>query len=391
MKKNLLLTFLCINIVVNVNAQFDERFYKPSKEYEPIEGVNYEDIYFNIDTISLHGLFLKPDTPAKATIVFYIGSGGNVSNYTFITKPLVYTGYQVFMLNLRGYGRSTGIPTHINIASDAQIVLDSILKKKEIKDTRIIVYGASMGTQIAVKLAKDNQDKIDGLILDGPMSSFTDIALASSPEEQKEVIAKYVTSPYSAKKDIKDIENMPKLIIHSKEDEAIPFEQGELIYNIANQPKSMWVYKGKHLESVLLDEELFIQKINNFTNSLSGTSGKNKYYKLEVKIDKLKNSDGQVVILLSDTLENKVKSKIGRIANNQCVVLFDSIAPGKYTIQYLHDENKNNELETNFMGIPKEGYGFSNNASGKYGPPTIEQRIFMVSENMSMVLEPYYW
>lgn len=185
MSKAFLLTFLCVNIVVNVNAQFDERFYYPSKEYKPIEGVSYEDIFFNIDTISLHGLFLKPDTIAKATIVFYIGAGGNVSNYTFISKPLVYAGYQVFMLDFRGYGKSTGIPTHNNIASDAQIVLDSIFKKEEIKDTRIIVYGASMGTQIAVKIAKDNQDKIDGLILDGAMSSFTDIALASSPEEQK--------------------------------------------------------------------------------------------------------------------------------------------------------------------------------------------------------------
>ena len=157
MKKNLLLTFLCINIVVNVFAQFDERFYYPTKEYEPIEGVSYEDIFFNIDTISLHGLFLKPDTIAKTTIVFYIGSGGNVSNYTVITKPLVYAGYQVFMLDFRGYGKSTGIPTHINIASDAQIVLDSILKKEEIKDTRIIVYGASMGSQIAVKIAKEEK------------------------------------------------------------------------------------------------------------------------------------------------------------------------------------------------------------------------------------------
>ncbi len=66
------------------------------------------------------------------------------------------------------------------------------------------------------------------------------------------------------------------------------------------------------------------------------------------------------------------------------------IAPGKYNISYFHDENKNNELDADFMGIPKEGYGFSNNASGKYGPPPIEQRIFIVSENMSMDLVPFY-
>jgi len=389
--KILLITFLCINIFVNVSAQFDERFYFPTKEYEEIGDISYEDIFFNIDTISLHGLFLKPNTAANTTIIFYIGSAGNVSYYTSITKPLVNAGYQVFMLDPRGYGKSTGIPTHINVASDAQIVLDSILKKEEIKDTRIIIYGASMGTQVAVKIAKDNQDKIDGLILDGPMSSFTDIALVSAPEEQKQVISQYVTSPYSAKEDIKDIKNMPKLIIHSKEDESVPFEQGLLVYNNANQPKKMWVYKGKHLESVIKNEELFIQKINNLTDSLSDTSCIEKNYKLNIKINGLKNNNGQVVMELKDALENTIKSITGNIDNNQCNILIDSIATGEYTILYFHDENKNNKLDTNILGIPKEGYGFSNNASGKYGPPPIEKRIFDISEDKSMDLKPFYW
>ena len=389
--KILLITFLCINIFVNVSAQFDERFYFPTKEYKEIGDISYEDIFFNIDTISLHGLFLKPDTAANTTIIFYIGSAGNVSYYTSITKPLVNAGYQVFMLDPRGYGKSTGIPTHINVASDAQIVLDSILKKEEIKDTRIIIYGASMGTQVAVKIAKDNQDKIDCLILDGPMSSFTDIALVSAPEEQKQIISQYVTSPYSAKEDIKDIKNMPKLIIHSKEDESVPFEQGLLVYNNANQPKKMWVYKGKHLESVIKYKELFIQKINNFTDSLSDTLCIEKNHNLNIKINGLKNNNGQVVMELKDALENTIKRITRYIDSNQCNILIDSIATGKYTILYFHDENKNNKLDTNILGIPKEGYGFSNNASGKYGPPPIEKRIFDISEDKSMDLKPFYW
>ena len=120
------------------------------------------------------------------------------------------------------------------------------------------------------------------------MSSFTDIALASASEEQKQVISQYVTSPYSAKEDIKDIKNMPKLIIHSEEDESIPFEQGELVYKNANQPKNMWIYKGKHLESIIKNEELFIQKINNLINSLSDTLCTEKNHKLNITISGLK-------------------------------------------------------------------------------------------------------
>ena len=391
MKKYLLITFLCINIFVNVSAQFDERFYYPTKDYKKIENINYEEIFFNIDTVKLHCLFLKPDKIANTTIIFFIGSSGNVSYYTSITKPLANAGYQVIMFDPRGYGKSTGIPTHINIASDAQIILDSILKKEEIKDTRIIVYGVSMGTQVATKIAKDNQDKIHALILDGPMSSFTDIALASAPAEQKQVISQYVTSPYSAKEDIKEIKNMPKLIIHSKEDESIPFEQGELVYKNANQPKNMWIYKGKHLESIIKNEELFIQKINALTSSLSDTLYIEKNYKLNISINGLKNNNGQVVLQLNDTLESEIKSITGNIYNNQCNILIDDIVAGKYTILYFHDENKNNELDANIIGIPKEGYGFSNNASGKYGPPPIVERIFDMSEDKSMVLKPFYW
>ena len=80
------------------------------------------------------------------------------------------------------------------------------------------------------------------MILDGALSSFTDIALLSAPEAQKQIIAQYVTSPYSAKEDIKEIINMPKLIIHSKGDKSIPFSQGKTVFENAYQPKEFWIY-----------------------------------------------------------------------------------------------------------------------------------------------------
>lgn len=57
MKKNFLITFFCINIFVNVSAQFDEHFYYPTKDYKKIEYTNYEDIFFNIDTVKLMMLY----------------------------------------------------------------------------------------------------------------------------------------------------------------------------------------------------------------------------------------------------------------------------------------------------------------------------------------------
>ncbi len=262
MKKLLLITLLNLSVVLIASAQFDDKFYFPSKELKTMENIDFEEMNFYVENDTLNAILFNPEETPKATIIFYHGAGGNISTYTFITEPLVKAGYQVFAIDFRGYGKSSGKPTHINIAQDAQIVFDDIIEKDEIKNLPIIIYGASMGTQIATKIAKDNQNKISGLILDGTISSFTDMALLSVPEEQKTMIAQFVTSPYSAKEDIKEIRNLPKLFIHSKGDQSVPFSQGETVYNNAQEPKMFWVYEGNHLDAASRFLEMYIQKID---------------------------------------------------------------------------------------------------------------------------------
>ena len=126
-------------------------------------------------------------------------------------------------------------------------------------------------------------------------------------------------------------------------------------------------------------------------DSLSDTLCNNKNHKLYITISELRNNKGQVLVELKDTLENTIVSIAGNIDNNQSNILIDSIPTGKYTIIYFHDENKNYKIDANIFGIPKEGYGFSNNASGKYGPPPIAERLFNLSEDKSMDLIPFYW
>ena len=390
MKNIFLLLIFLISVTSNCFSQFDDRFYFPSKDYQLNEKLTAEDLFFEIDTVNLHVLHLKPNTHVKATILFFIGGGGNATTYTYIAEPLLAAGYQILILEPRGYGKSTGVPTHINIAKDAQTVFDLIVNQSEINKKAILIYGASIGSQIAVKMAKDNQDIVAGLILDGPMSSFTDIALSSSPEEQKQVISQYVTSPYSAKEDIGNISDMPKLIIYSTEDKSIPPEQSALVFSNSKQPKSSWVYKGKHLMSSVQHRDIFTQKIDSLWHLGQSSINKTSLCSIEISIQGLKNSQGQVVVELKDTGEQNIKLVTGKIIKQQCDIVLDDVKPGKYSITYYHDENNNNEFDTNFIGMPKEGYGFSNNASGKFGPPPIEERIFVVSMNLSMILKPYY-
>ncbi|MBN1250670.1 MAG: DUF2141 domain-containing protein, partial [Bacteroidales bacterium] len=79
-----------------------------------------------------------------------------------------------------------------------------------------------------------------------------------------------------------------------------------------------------------------------------------------------------------------------KIINKQCVFIINNLKSGKYSIIYFHDENENEKLDTNWLGIPREGYGFSNNASSKFGPPPIKDRLFDINKNIKIILTINY-
>jgi len=261
MKTNIL-AFLLSLLAIDAYAQYDEKFYFPSKKIGKIDSLNYENLTFFIDKDTLTGIFIKPQDSMKATVMYFHGAGGNVTTYLDFIKPIVKNNFQVIMIDFRGYGKSTGIPTHKNIASDAQIIFEKLLAREDIKNRKIIVYGVSMGTQVATNLTKNNQNQISALVLDGALSSFTDIALAGAPKILRGVISQQVTSPYSAKDDIKQINGVKLLSIHSKEDKSIPYKQGEVVFENANQPKLFWLYKGDHLEAPIKYPIEFMNKFN---------------------------------------------------------------------------------------------------------------------------------
>lgn len=261
MKTSVFFSLFLILLSFFSKAQMDDKFYQPKKEMTPLEFKNIENINLPVESDTITAVILKPESKSiKKTIFFFHGAGGNISTYQFMTKPLVESGFQVVMVDVRGYGKSTGKPTHVNVASDGQKMFDYLLKRKDISNTKIYLYGASLGSQIATHLAKDNQLKISGLILDGGMSSFTDIAIHFKPE-MKDVIEKYLISPYSAKEDVKSLQGLPKLFIYSKGDTTVPFEHGQVIYNNAPEPKQFLEYSGEHLQAMIVEPSQIIKAI----------------------------------------------------------------------------------------------------------------------------------
>lgn len=249
MKAKAIITLLSILLVQFFQAQIDDKFYQPSKDLKTID-LKFENISIPVEKDTITAIFLKPNiAKPKATILFFHGAAGNVSTYTFMTKPLVDNGFQVVMVDFRGYGKSTGKPTHVNVAADGQKFFDYITRKNDVKNTKIIIYGASLGSQISTHLVRNNKDKISGLVIDGGMSSFADIAAVFAPQF-KDALAKMLSSIYAAKEDIKYTESLPKLFIYSKNDKTVPFSQGEEIYRNASEPKQFLEFTADHLSAV---------------------------------------------------------------------------------------------------------------------------------------------
>lgn len=262
MKKYSLLLILFLCATTCTLAQSDDRFYFPTKEWDSIdEQLQYEEVNLQTDSVTLNGIFLKPESSPKGTVLFFHGSGGNVSRYLFMTQSLVAQAYQVFMIDYRGYGKSTGKPTHLNIAADGQLVFDYLLAREDVADDKLILFGASLGTQVATKLARDNQDRVRALVLDGPFRSFTAMALHYAPESQHALIRENLRFPYAAEEDIQYLSGIPVLIVHSWEDKEAPFEGAEALYEKVQGPKEFWQYQGEHLRAMQLEPQIYLKQL----------------------------------------------------------------------------------------------------------------------------------
>ena len=110
---------------------------------------------------------------------------------------------------------------------------------------------------------------------------------------------------------------------------------------------------------------------------------------LVVTIQDIKNKNGDILIGLYDSTSHfprKVNTgKVVKVTDKEMKITFADIKPGNYAVSALHDENQNKDLDTNKLGIPKEGYGFSNNAMGIIGPPSFRKARFHVPAGNSAI------
>jgi uncharacterized protein (DUF2141 family) len=111
---------------------------------------------------------------------------------------------------------------------------------------------------------------------------------------------------------------------------------------------------------------------------------------LKIVITNLQNNEGRVILDFKDINDKEIKAFYEKIVNKQCIITINNLKPGNYSFKYFHDKNNNNKLDTNLIGIPKEGFGFANNAMNKFGPPDFQKTVFEVKKDTTLVCKANY-
>ena len=121
------------------------------------------------------------------------------------------------------------------------------------------------------------------------------------------------------------------------------------------------------------------------------TNAQDETFTLRVHIAGLNSDKGSLLVGVYNNedsfLKTRFKSDIIKIIDKKAFVIFKNIPRGEYAVSFVHDENDNKKMDTNFIGIPKEDFGCSNNATGFMGPPKYEDAKFMLEENKTIEIK----
>jgi len=236
--------------------------YHPKKEITatPFDiRLYFEEVIFkSSDGINLSGWFL-PVRNHKGVILILHGSGENISNgLTLIDYFYRKLGLSVFIIDYRGYGKSEGRPTEKGTYLDARAAWEYLTGPRKIKPQEIIIFGRSLGGPIAAWLAKEVKPR--ALILDSTFTSIKDIAVQMYPYLP---VRKFFRFNYSTIEYLKEIVS-PVLIIHSSEDDYIPFSYALKLYNTVKEPKQFLKITGEHNNNYITSEKIYIEGIKSF-------------------------------------------------------------------------------------------------------------------------------
>jgi fermentation-respiration switch protein FrsA (DUF1100 family) len=185
--------------------------------------------------------------PGQPTILYFHGNAGSLANRAPRIERFMGEGWGVYMMTYRGYGGGTGSPTETHNVADARLAY-GVLVHEGVEPSSIILYGESLGTGIAVRLATERQ--VAGVVLDAPYTSLVDVAAGVYPFLPVRAL---LADRYESTKYIRQV-HVPVLILHGELDRVIPVAMGRELFRRANEPKRLAVFpNGGHSDLYLND------------------------------------------------------------------------------------------------------------------------------------------
>jgi hypothetical protein len=225
-------------------------------------GLEYEDVSFNTeDDIQLHGWYI-PQPQSERVLLFFHGNAGNISHRRESIEIFHRLGLNVLIFDYRGYGQSKGKPSEQGLYQDATAAWQFLTEEKGIAPEQIIIFGRSLGGAIAARLAADVQAR--GLILESTLSSARDFAKQVFKVLARLVIIRY---DFNTAEYIKHVK-APVLVLHSPDDEIMPFKLGEKVFESANQPKQFVRMRGDHNNGFYLSQPEYEQQLAGWIETL---------------------------------------------------------------------------------------------------------------------------
>lgn len=209
------------------------------------------------DGVALSAWFI-PSEESRGTVLFCHGNAGNISDR--LDSLLIFNrlGLDVLIFDYRGYGESQGTPDEAGTYRDAEAAWRYLLETRGVDPSRIIVFGRSLGGAVAAWLAERHDPAM--LILESSFVSLADIGGRVYPFLPIGLILRhrYETAAYLAGV------SSPVLVVHSFDDETMPYDQGLRLFQAALDPKRLLEISGSHNQGFVTSDAVYRDGLEDF-------------------------------------------------------------------------------------------------------------------------------
>jgi uncharacterized protein len=219
-------------------------------------GLSFETVWLDTDDGErLHGWYLPTSRPTDRTVLFFHGNAGHMSHRLDTLRLLASLQVNVFIIDYRGYGRSTGTPTEPGLERDAIAAWRYLTQTRGILPQSIGVHGRSLGAAVALGLTE--AVKPGALIVESGFKSLPDMAAELYPWLPIRWLARI---HYPNLKRIAKLTS-PVLVAHSEHDRLIPFSHGEALFAAAKEPKRFLRMAGGHNGGFMATGDTYVQAL----------------------------------------------------------------------------------------------------------------------------------